>query len=117
MKKLISLALALALALSLAGRALGADSSGAADEAHTLSGDYFIKTDGTLWKLSDEETGRPALIDSGIRSVYAGVRYQAVVKDDGSLRTDWGRNHGDPTYPGARRTRIRSSCRWRTRSM
>ena len=99
MKKLISLALALALALSLAGRALGADSSGAADEAHTLSGDYFIKTDGTLWKLSDEETGRPTLVDSGIRSVYAGVRYQAVVKDDGSLRTDWGRNHGDPNVP------------------
>ena len=98
-KSALSIALALVLALTLGFPALGTGSSGPLGEAHTLSGDYYVKTDGTLWKLSGEETGLPVLVASGISSVYAGNGYQAVVRTDGTVRSDWGRNFGDPDVP------------------
>ena len=94
-KTVLSLLLALTLAFTLCSPALAEGRSGVVGEAHTLSGDYYVKTDGTLWKLSGEETGRPVRIASGIRSVYAGIRYQAVVKSDGSLWTNWGGHTGE----------------------
>ena len=98
-KGVISFTLALVMVFALFGQAFAVNNSGALSEAHTLSGDYFVKTDGTLWKLSDENTGLPVQVATGIRSVYAGVRYQVVVKTDGSLWSDWGRNFGDPDVP------------------
>ncbi len=98
-KSALSIALALVLALTPYFPALGTGSSGPLGKAHTLSGDYYVKTDGTLWKLSGEETGLPVLVASGISSVYAGNGYQAVVRTDGTVRSDWGRNFGDPEVP------------------
>ena len=98
-KTAIILILAATLIVTAFTPVLAVHNSGPVSEAHTLSGDYYVKTDGTLWKLSDTATGLPVRIASDIRSVYAGVRYQAVVKADGSLWSDWGRNFGDPDVP------------------
>ena len=98
-KRGIAFALMLCLALTLATPAWAAGNSGSITERNTLSGDYYIKTDGTLWKLSDQSTGRPVKIASGIRSVHADANLQAVVKTDGTIVSNFKKSRGDPNAP------------------
>ena len=95
-KQWLAFLLTLALTLTLTAPVRAAGNSGAVTERNTLSGDYYIKTDGTLWKLSDESTGLPVIIASGIRSVHAGARLQAVVKTDGTIASNFRKSMGDP---------------------
>ena len=45
-KGVISFTLALVMVFALFGQVFAVNNSGAQSEAHTLSGDYYVKTDG-----------------------------------------------------------------------